>query len=167
MVISVHKKNNNIVKDVTPFPDQDMIHLDIAQAKIQLKLDFLDIYEQVQVEPEDMWKTTFVTVQGVYKSLVMQQGGCNALSTFQWLMNHIFQEYISIFMHAYLNDIFVFSNSIEKHQRHLKLVFDKICEHELYLKEEMCEFYAKRVECLSHIIDEKGLHMDSDKMARI
>ena len=82
-------------------------------------------------------------------------------------MNHIFWEYISIFMHAYLDDIFVFSNSIEKHQYHLKLMFDKICKHELYLKEKKCKLYAERVECLSHIIDKKGLYADSNKMARI
>ena len=143
------------------------ICLDVAWVEIHSKLDFLDAYEQIWVEPEDMWKTALATVQGVYESLVMQQGDCNVPSTFQQLMNHIFWEYISIFMHAYLDDIFVFSNSIEKHQCHLKLVFDKICEHELYLKEEKCEFYAKRVECLGHIIDEKGLYVDSDKMARI
>ena len=87
--------------------------------------------------------------------------------TFQWLMNHIFQEYISIFIHVYLDDIFVFSNSIEEHQHHLKLMFDKIHKYELYLKEEKCKLYTERVECLGHIIDKKGLHVDSDKMARI
>src|SRR6516164_9428862 len=96
------------------FSDQDMIHLDITQVKIYLKLDFLDAYEQVQVESENMWKTIFTIVQEVYKSLIMQQRDCNVPSIFQWLMNHIFQEYISIFMHVYLNDIFVFSNSIKK-----------------------------------------------------
>ena len=90
MVISIYKRNNNTVKNITPFPDQDMIHLDVAQVKIHSKLDFSDTYERVQVEPEDMWKTTFTTVQGVYESLVMQQGDCNVPSTFQWLMNYIF-----------------------------------------------------------------------------
>jgi hypothetical protein len=79
-----------MVKDMTPFPDQDLIRLDVTQAKIYSKLDFSDAYEQVRVEPMDVWKTAFTMVQGVYKSLVMQQGDCNALSMFQWLMNYIF-----------------------------------------------------------------------------
>jgi hypothetical protein len=47
----------------------------------------------------------------------------------------------------------------------LKLVFDKLQENQLYLKADKCELFAKRVECLSHIID-KGLHVDEDNMAR-
>jgi hypothetical protein len=68
----------NAVKDVMPFPDQDLIQLDVSQAKYHSKIDLSDAYEQVRVEPEDVWKTAFAMVQGVYESLVMQQGDCNA-----------------------------------------------------------------------------------------
>jgi hypothetical protein len=97
----------------------------------------------------------------------MQQGDCNAPSTFQRLMNSIFRDYIGIFVHAYLDDIFVFSDTIEEHQKHLELVFNKLREHSLYLRAEKCELYAEKVECLGHMIDEHGLHADSNKMARI
>jgi Reverse transcriptase (RNA-dependent DNA polymerase) len=127
----------------------------------------LDAYEQVQVEPEDVWKTAFSTVQGIYESLVMQQGDCNAPSTFQRLMNSIFQDYIRVFIHIYLDDIFMFSDTIEEHQQHLELVFNKLHEHSLYLWVEKCKLYTKKVECLSHMIDENGLHANSDKMAQI
>jgi hypothetical protein len=156
-----------MVKDVTPFPDQDLIHLDVARATYCSKIDLSDVYEQVCVEPEDLWKTVFSTVQGVYESLVMQQGDCNAPSTFQRLMNSIFQEYIGIFIHVYLDDIFVFSQSIEEHQNHLELILSKLQEHSLYLHADKCELYAEEVECLGHMINEHGLHADSNKMARI
>jgi hypothetical protein len=166
-VINAVKRNANTVKDVTPFPDQDLIRLDVARAKYRSKIDLSDAYEQVRVAPEDVWKTAFSTVQGVYESLVMQQGDCNAPSTFQRLINSIFRDYIGIFVHAYLDDIFVFSDTIEEHQKHLALVFNKLREHSLYLRAEKCELYAEKVECLGHMIDEHGLHADSDKMARI
>ena len=92
-VINAQKCIVNTVKDVTPFPDQDLIPLDVAHATFHSKIDLSDAYEQVQVEPEDIWKTAFSTVQGIYESLVMQQGNCNTPSTFQWLMNSIFQDY--------------------------------------------------------------------------
>jgi Reverse transcriptase (RNA-dependent DNA polymerase)/RNase H-like domain found in reverse transcriptase len=166
-VINAVKHNANTVKDVTLFPDQDLIQLDVAWAKYCSKIDLSDAYEQAWVEPEDVWKTTFVMVQGVYESLVMQQGDCNAPSTFQRLMNSIFQNYIGIFVHAYLDNIFVFSDMIEEHQKHLELMFNKLCKHSLYLHAEKCELYAKKVECLSHMIDEHSLHADSNKMACI
>ena len=63
--------NNNMVKDVTPFPDQDQIQMDVAKAKYRLKFDLLNAYEQVQVKPEDIWKMAFATIYGTYISLVM------------------------------------------------------------------------------------------------
>ena len=82
-------------------------------------------------------------------------------------MTMIFREYIGIFLHVYLDDLFVYSNSIEEHEKHLGLVFKKIREHEFYLQEEKCELYAEEVDCLGHMIDNRGIHADSDKMSRI
>jgi hypothetical protein len=56
---------------------------------------------------------------------------------------------------------------VQEHQRHLELVFARLCKHEFYLKQERCELFADKVECLGHMIDEKGLHVDGDKMAKI
>jgi hypothetical protein len=167
MVVNAKKRNDNTVKNVTPFPDQDLIRLDVARAKYRSKIDLSDAYEQIPVVPDDVWKTTFATVLGTFESLVMQQGDCNAPATFQRLMNSIFCEYIGLFMHTYLDDIFVFNNTIEDHQKHLKLVFDKLREHKLYLRANKCELYAEKLECLGHMIDDQGLHADGDKMARI
>src|ERR1700676_401930 len=63
-VINAQKRNDNTVKDVTPFPDQDLIRLDVARATFRSKIDLSDTYEQVRVEPEDVWKTAFSMVQG-------------------------------------------------------------------------------------------------------
>ena len=75
-------------------------------------------------------------------------------------MNSIFCEYIRIFLHAYLDDLFVYSNLVQE-------VLKKLKEHELYLKEEKCQLFMTKVNCLGHMIDEKGLHVDADKMAKI
>jgi hypothetical protein len=82
-------------------------------------------------------------------------------------MNSIFQEYIGVFIYVYLDNIFVFSKTITDHQTHLKLVFDKLRKHELFLCADKCKLYAEKLECLSHMIDNKRLHTDSDKMACI
>ena len=83
-----------MVKDVTPFPDQDQIRMDVARAKYHSKIDLSNVYEQVCVEPEDIKKTAFLTVFGTFLSQVMQQGDCNAPATFQWLMTVVLREYI-------------------------------------------------------------------------
>ena len=88
-VFDCRKRNDNTVHDVSPFPDQDQIRMDIARATYRSKIDLSDAYEQVQVVEEDVWKTAFATVYGTMLSKVMQQGDCNTPSTFQRLMVHL------------------------------------------------------------------------------
>ena len=89
-VVDGQHRNENTVKDVTPLPDQDVIRLDVARAQIRSKIDLSDAYEQVCVVPSDVHKTAFATIYGMFISNVMQQGDCNAPSTFQQAMNSIF-----------------------------------------------------------------------------
>ena len=85
-------QNENTEKDVSPFPDQDTIWHDIAYAAYRSKLDMSEAYEQIRVCPEDVPKTAFATIFGTFISLVMQQGNCNAPSTFQRLMTVVFRD---------------------------------------------------------------------------
>jgi len=116
-VIDGQQRNNNTVKDVTPLPDQDVIRLDIARAKIRSKIDLSDAYEQIHIIPEDVHKMAFAMIYGTFVRNVMQQGDCNAPSMFQCAMNSIFHEYIRIFPHVYLDDLFIYSNSVQEHQK--------------------------------------------------
>src|SRR6202047_4858339 len=107
-----------------------------------------DTYEQIRIEPEDVWKTVFATVYGTFVSHTMQQGDCNAPATFQQLMTAIFRDFIGRFVHVYLDHIFVFSNSIEEHEEHLRLIFDRLRKAQLYLEESKLDLYSKCMDCL-------------------
>src|ERR1700685_551293 len=78
-----------------------------------------DVYKQIHIEPSDIWKTVFSTVYGTFFSHSMQHGDCNVPATFQSLMTIIFWDFIGKFVHVYLDNIFVFSDSIEDHEKHL------------------------------------------------
>jgi hypothetical protein len=67
----------------------------------------------------------------------------------------------------YLDDQFIFSETLDDHERHLEYVFQKLREHHLYLEKAKCDLYSERMDCLGHLIDDRGLHADSDKMACI
>jgi hypothetical protein len=105
------------------------------------------------VVPSNVWKTLFSTIDGTYVSNVVQQGDCNTLLTFQRLMVSIFCDNIGTFVHIYLDDIFIFSQSIEDHERHLKWVFDKLREAVLYLSRKKVVLYKDSMEVLGHLID--------------
>lgn len=121
----------------------------------------------MRIVSDDIWKMAFMTIQGTYTSAVMQQEDCNAPATFQRLMTSIFQDVIRMFMHVYIDDIFVFSDLIEEHQEHLGIIFNQLQEQTLYLKWKKCELYAWCVKCLGYIIDDHGLHADEDNLTRI
>jgi len=166
-VVDARQRNDNTVKDVTPLPDQELIREDIARAHYRSKIDLADAYEQVWVRPEDVHKTAFATITGTYVSNVVQQGDCNAPATFQRLMTSVFRNAIGRYLHVYLDDIFVYTDSIEEHERCLKFVFDRLRQNHLYLKWDKCNLYAKTMDCLGHTIDERGIHPDTDKLGRI
>jgi len=156
-MVNARQQNDNIIKDVTPLPDQEVIWKDVVRAKICSKIDLTDPYEQVRVWPEDVVKNAFTTILGTYVSHVMWIGDCNAPATFQRLMTTIFCDAIGHSMHVYLDDIFVYSNTIEEHKEHLWFIFEKLWKFLLYLKWVKCDLYAERFDCLGHIIDKEGV----------
>jgi len=95
---------------VTPLPDQDVIHLDIARAKICSKIDLSDAYKQICIIPEDVHKNS---VSNDLWNIHEQRNATGRLQCapqcFQCTMNSIFHEYIRIFLHTYLDDLFIYS----------------------------------------------------------
>ncbi|KEP44919.1 putative Pol polyprotein/retrotransposon, partial [Rhizoctonia solani 123E] len=122
-------------------------------------------YEQIRIVPEHVKKMAFKTVYGTFYSNVMQQGDCNAPSTFQRLMTHLFRHWIGRGIYVYLDDIFVYSNTIEEHERLMQVVVDILTKVQLHLSGKKCDLYVDKMECLGHVIDHEGIHADTDKMS--
>ena len=68
-MVDSRKRNENTERDVTPFPDQDQIRMDVAKGKYRSKIDLADAYEQVRIEDSDIWKTA-------YHFVFADKGGC-------------------------------------------------------------------------------------------
>jgi hypothetical protein len=79
-------------------------------------------------------------------------------------MTIIFHDAIGIHVHVYLNHLFIFSYMLEDHKRDLEYVFQKLRKNQLYLEKAKCDLYSTNMDCLSHLIDDRGLHTDMDKM---
>lgn len=168
-VFDCRQRNANTVKDATPFPDQDYIRSDVARSRYRSKIDMSEAYEQIRVLEKDVDKTGFSTIAGTFVSNVIQQGDCNAPSTFQRLMSHIFRDLIGRSVHCYLDDIFIYSDTIEAHQAHLAQVFKILREQHLFLsqKPEKVDLYSTDMDCLGYRIDDDGIHCDTTKLEKI
>ena len=91
----------------------------------------------------------------------------NAPATFMRLMNSIFQDYLDEFVVIYLDDILIFSKDEDEHERHLKLVLDRLRQHQLFAKLSKCLFFQPEVEFLGHMVSKDGLIICDDKVKAI
>ncbi|GJS82721.1 putative nucleotidyltransferase, ribonuclease H [Tanacetum coccineum] len=116
------------------------------------KLDLRSGYYQVRIVEGNEAKTMCVTRYGSYKFLVMPFGLTNAPVTFCTLMNNLFHPFLDKFVVIYLDDIVVYSHTLEEHVLHLKHVFQVLRGNKLYVKLEKCYFAQDEVEFLGHKI---------------
>jgi hypothetical protein len=100
-----------------------MIREAVASHPFVSIIDISDAYEQMRVVPEDVPKTLFLSPLGTYVSNVLQQGDCNGPSSWQRLMTHVFREQIGTEVWVYLDDIYIFSKTLEEHENALEYVY--------------------------------------------
>jgi hypothetical protein len=127
------------------------------------RIDLRSGYYQIQITQGDE-KFACYTRYGSYKFLVMPFGLTNTPVAFCTLMNDIFREWLDDFVVVYIDDILVYSNSMEKHAEHLRKVFQRLRENKLYAKFEKCKFGVSEVDFLGHMITQEGLKMDDHKV---
>ncbi|QRW20698.1 Transposon Ty3-I Gag-Pol polyprotein [Rhizoctonia solani] len=163
-VLDKREQNANTVKMASPLPLPKDILAKVSRHKYQTLLDGKDAYEQIWVVPEDVHKTLFHTPMGTMVSHVMQQGDCNAGATYQALMNHIFAPYIGVFMFVYLDNIVIFSDTIEEHVKHICTILGVLKRKRLFLSPSKMQFFAEELRILGHIVDKKGIRMDLHKV---
>jgi hypothetical protein len=131
------------------------------------KIDLRSGYHQLRIRPSDIPKTAFITKYGLYEFTVMSFGLTNAPAFFMNLMNSVFMDYLGKFVVVFIDDILIYSQSEEEHAGHLRMVLQRLREHQLYAKLSKCEFWIDEVLFLGHIINKEGLVVDPKKVADI
>ena len=76
-------------------------------------------------------------------------------------------EFLDKFVVVFIDDILVYSKNEEEHKEHLRLVLEKLREHQLYAKFSKCEFWLKEVGFLKHVISGKGIAVDPTKVESV
>ena len=157
--------NAMTVKNRYPLPLIKELVDKLQGAKYFTALDIRWGYNNVRMRKGDEWKAAFTTNRGLFEPLVMFFGLCNSPSTFQTMMNHIFQDLINEGkVVVYIDDILIFTKTMEEHQQIVKRVLELMQEHKLYLKPEKCKFHQTRVDFLGLIISENSVEMDPVKV---
>ena len=136
--------------DLYPLPRIDDLLEQLGESRYFSTLDLASGYWQIGIHPESVEKTAFVVPQGLFEFRVMP---LNAPSVFQRLMNCVLVGLNPCsgpdFVALYIDDVLVFSHTLEDHLKHLKLAITRLQEAGLKLKLSKCHFIREEVEYLS------------------
>ena len=97
----------------------------------------------------------------------MPFGLTNAPAAFRDLMHRVFRPYLDQFVIVFIDDILIYSQTPEEHERHLIIVLQTLRKHKLYAKMSKCEFWRKEVKFLSHVVSKQGVVVDPAKIEAV
>jgi hypothetical protein len=145
MCINYRAMNEVTIKNKYPLPRIEDLFDQLRGASVFSKIDLRSGYHQLRIRPSDIPKTTFITQYGLYEFTDMSFGLTNAPAFFMNLMNSVFIDYLDKFVVVFIDDILIYSQSEEEHVDHLKMVLQRLREHQLYANSSKCEFRIDEV----------------------
>lgn len=159
--------NTNTVMDSYPLPRVDEILADCGRGKVFSIIDMTNSFFQTLVHPDDVHLTAVSTPFGLYEWLVMPMGLRNTPSIHQRQVAHALRGLLGKYCHIYIDNIIVWSDTIEDHEVHLRLIMKALSDAHLYLNPRKCKLFKLEVNFLGHHISGRGIEANSGKVDRI
>ncbi|QLI69282.1 Transposon Tf2-2 polyprotein [Metarhizium brunneum] len=167
LVVDYRRLNAITMKDRTPLPLiselQDRLHGMNWFTAVDLK----GAYNLIRIKKGHKWMTAFRTKFGLFEYLVMPIGLTNAPATFQRIINSVLQEYLDNFVVVYLDDILIFSKTLEDHKGHIHTVLKTLQDAKLLLEPAKYKFYTQEVDFLGHTIQPNKIQIEKTKIEAV
>jgi hypothetical protein len=140
MCVDYRSLNEVTIKNMHPLPRIEDLFDQMKGASVFSKMDLRLRYHQLKIQESDIPNTAFRTRYGLYEYIVMFFGLTNAPAYFMYLMNKVFMEYLDKFVVVFIDNILIFSKMGEEHEKHLRMVLERLRSNQLYTKFSKCEF---------------------------
>lgn len=167
LCIDYRDLNSKTIKNRYPIPKIEELIDRLQGARYITKLDLASGYHQIRMRTTDIEKTCFTTRYGNFEFLVMPFGLTNAPSTFMMMINNVLHPYTDEFVLAYLDDLLIYSKTLQEHQKHVRLVLDKLRSEKLYCKISKCMLVQQEVPFVGYIIGKSGIRVDPKKVEAV
>ncbi|GBG70301.1 hypothetical protein CBR_g6429 [Chara braunii] len=167
LCIDYRRLNAQTIKNVGPLPRIDDLLERLGGAKYFSKLDLKSGYHQIEIQPRDRYKTAFKTRYGHFKWIVMPFGLTNAPATFQVAMMMEFRDLLNRTILIYLDDILVYSRTLDEHLEHLRAVLERLRIAKYKANRDKCEFAQQELEYLGHYVTPQDIRPLADKVQAI
>ena len=132
-----------------------------------MRVDGFDLkagYWQIEMDEVSIPKTAFRYHRGLYEFLRLPFGLKNGPAAFQRIMDTVPSGLIGHIAMVYLDDIVIYSNNMDEHINHIRLVFHRLRKAGLRLNTTKCHFGLREIKLLGFIVSEKGITTDPDKV---
>ena len=160
--------NAKTIRDAYALPRIDETMDALKGATLFSSLDLRGGYWQVDLEEDAKQKTAFTVGNlGFYEFNVMPFGLTNSPATFQRLMEMCLAELQYNDCLVYLDDIIIFSSTLEEHLCRLEKVFSRLRDYKLKLKPSKCHFLQDKIKYLGHIVSQDGVAVDPAKISAV
>lgn len=158
----------NAVTQFDPEPNAQIEEIidRLGEAKYLSKLDLTKGYWQILLDNEAKEKSAFITPFGHYQFTVMPFGMMNSAATFNRLVRKILMGHEE-YSDAFIDDIIIFSKDWNSHVGHVKAVLTSIQNAGLTANPKKCEFAARELEFLGHLVGNGQVKPTSDKVQAI
>lgn len=167
IVVDFRKVNEKTIDDKYPIPNITDVLDKLGRCQYFSTLDLASGFYQVEMDPEDIHKTAFNVENGHYEFLRMPMGLKNSPSTFQRVMDNVLKDLQNHVCLVYLDDIIVFSTSLQEHILNLEKVFRKLRESNFKIQMDKSEFLKLETEFLGHLISNEGVKPNPSKIQAI
>ena len=167
MCVKYRDLNRASPKDDFPLPHIDTLVDNTTTSLLYSFMDGFSGYNQIKMAPEDIEKTTFITLRGTFCYKVMPFGLKNAVATYQRAMVTLFHDMIHKEIEVYVDDMIAKSASEEEHLVNLRKLFERLRKYKLRLNPSKCTFGVRSGKLLGFIVSQRGIEVDPDKVCAI
>lgn len=167
IVTDFRRINQKTIDDRYPIPNTTDILDKLGRCLYFTTLDLKSGFHQIEMHPDDIKKTAFNVENGHYEYVRMPFGLKNAPATFQRIMDNVLKGLINKICFVYIDDIIIFSTSLQEHIVNVKKVFQRLREHNLKVQLDKCEFLKTEVSFLGHVITPEGIKPSKSKINAI
>jgi len=139
----------------------------IQGSKYLTRLNIIVVFNKLRMHSRSEDLTIFITSFDFYKYHVMSFELTNDSTFYQHYMNDVLFDYLHQFCQAYLDDIIIYSKTLKKHKKHVRLVLHRLREIDLQMNINKCEFHVQKIFFLRLLLFIKELKMNLRKVQAV
>ena len=167
LCIDYRKLNKVTIQDKFPLPNLTDSLFSLHGTKFFSSLDLFSGYHQIPLNENSKQYTAFSTPRNHWQFKRLSFGLCNAPSTFQREVQAVLSAIPSSKIIVYIDDILILGKSFEEHLMLVTKVLDTLRSYNIKVKSSKCEWFAKEVKFLGHIISTNGIRKSPEYVESI